>query len=113
LSRIPFEHAFDADVEDVCDLEGCLKRRTVLTRFDSRNRLARHADALGEIALRHPAVFEAEAADMVGDVELLHRSVAASQHHDPGDGGSMGPPEAGVAVQTASAFMEFAMFASP
>lgn len=49
--------------------ESGLKRGAVLARFDSGDGLARDADTFREIGLRHLAMLETEATDLVGDVK--------------------------------------------
>ncbi len=54
------------------DAKGGLQGRRVFSRLDGGDGLARHADLFSEVALRHLAMLEAQAAHLVGYGEPRH-----------------------------------------
>ena len=66
------EDLVERHAEDPGDPEGHLERGRVLALLDGDDRLAGHADSIGQVRLGHLAVGEPERADRVGDAGRLH-----------------------------------------
>ena len=60
---------FEGNAEGRGNTKRDFERRRVFAELDRVDRLARHADPIGERLLRHLVVFEAQTADVIGNRE--------------------------------------------